>query len=206
MASQLAPTRAPSRRQVLSTRGVEANARLTGSVAAVLLVLLALEGVTLLRIRPLLALHVLVGTAIIPPVLLKIGSTTYRFVRYYTGSPAYRRKGPPAPLLRLLGPLVVLLTLAVLATGLALLLAPVPDRPALLRLHQASFVVWFFVMALHVLGHFLDTARLAPRDWYWRTRRQVAGAGLRQWTVAASLAVGFLLGTFLLTRSAGFLV
>ncbi len=41
-------------------------------------------------------------------VLLKIGSTGYRFARYYTGAVPYVRKGPPAPLLRLLGPVVVL--------------------------------------------------------------------------------------------------
>ncbi len=34
---------------------------------------------------------------------------------------------------------------------------PLPDRPMLLRLHQASFVLWFFVMVVHVLAHFLDT-------------------------------------------------
>lgn len=75
--------------------GVEANARLTGSTAAVLFVLLAAEGVTILRVRPLLSWHVFIGMLLVPPVALKIGTTSYRFVRYYRGSPAYRRKGPP---------------------------------------------------------------------------------------------------------------
>ena len=107
--------------------GVEANARLTGMTAALLLVLLAVEGVTILRIGRLLTLHVLIGMVVVPPVLLKIGSTTWRFARYYLGSPEYRRKGPPPAILRLLGPFLVVLTLAVLGSGIALLLGP-PSR------------------------------------------------------------------------------
>ena len=58
---------------------------------------------------------------LIPPVLLKVASTGYRLVRYYRGSAPYVRKGPPPILLRVLGPLLVLSTGALLATGLALL-------------------------------------------------------------------------------------
>ncbi len=101
--------------------GVESNARLTGTVAAVLLVLLPAEGVTVLRVRALLTAHVFIGMLLVPPVLLKIGTTGYRFVRYYAGSPAYRRKGPPPLLLRVLGPLVVVLTTCLFASGIALL-------------------------------------------------------------------------------------
>ena len=56
----------------------------------------------------------------IPPAVLKIASTGWRFVRYYAGAPAYRRKGPPPVLLRLLGPVVVILTVVLLASGVAL--------------------------------------------------------------------------------------
>ena len=180
--------------------GVEANARLTGTTAAVLFVLLAIEGLTILRIFPLLSVHVFVGMLLVPPVLLKIGSTTWRFARYYMGDPAYRRKGPPAPALRLIGPIVIVLTLTVLASGIALLLAPLSMRSSLLLLHQASFVVWIMVMAVHVLGHILDTAKLAPRDWYHRTRRQVKGATTRQWLVASSVAVGLVLGAVMVPK------
>jgi hypothetical protein len=82
-----------------SAGGVEGNARLTGTIAAVLLVLLAAEGVTV-RVGALLSVHVFIGMLLVPPIVLKIGSTGYRFIRYYAGSPAYRRKGPPAALLR----------------------------------------------------------------------------------------------------------
>ena len=88
-----------------SDQGVESNARLTGATAVVLLILFAVEGATLIGVRAHLDLHVFVGMLVIPPVLLKIGSTTWRFARYYSGSPPYRRKGPPPVLLRMLGPL-----------------------------------------------------------------------------------------------------
>ena len=54
---------------------------------AVLLVLLAAEGVTILRVHQLLSPHVFIGVVLIPPVLLKVASTTRRFARYYAGAP-----------------------------------------------------------------------------------------------------------------------
>ena len=42
-------------------------------------------------------------------------------VRYYGGSSAYRGKGPPALVLRVIAPVVVLSTLAVLGTGVGLI-------------------------------------------------------------------------------------
>jgi len=179
---------------------VEANARLTGSIAALLLLLLAAEGVTILRVRELISPHVFIGMLLIPPVIVKIASTTYRFARYYVGTPAYRRKGPPPPLLRLLGPFVVVLTVVVLASGVALLLVSAAQRHSILLLHKASFVLWFGAMTIHVLAHLLDTAKLAPRDWVHRTRRDVTGAAFRQWILVSSLAVGAVLGVLALGR------
>ena len=184
---------------------VESNARLTGGVAAVLFGLLAAEGVTILQIRGLLPEHVFIGMLLVPPVLVKTASTGYRFVRYYLGTSAFRRKGPPPALMRLLGPFVVLLTFAVLATGIALLLVGPSLRGPMLTLHKASFVLWIVVMTVHVLGHLAETARLAPRDWMRGTRRQVTGAGARQWAIAASLVAGVLLGLLLLGRVAPWL-
>jgi hypothetical protein len=165
------------------------------------LVLLAAEGVTVVSIHRLLAPHVFIGMMLIPPVVAKIGSTFYRFVRFYRGSEPYRRKGPPPVLMRLLGPFVVVLTVAVLGTGVVVLLVARSARHEWLFLHKASFVLWFGAMTLHVLGHLVDTARLAPGDWYWRTRRDVVGAGIRQWTVVAAIVIGVLLGLLLVGRS-----
>ena len=142
--------------------GPESNARLTASVAAVLVILLAAEGFTILRVGRLLTPHVFIGMLLVPPVLLKMGSTMWRFVRYYAGDEEYRRKGPPLPLLRLLGPVVVVLTVVVFGTGIALLLGPYSFRSQMLQLHQLSFILWFGAMTIHVLGHIVETARVAP--------------------------------------------
>ena len=173
--------------------GVEANARLTGSTAAVLLVLLAVEGVTILEVGNLLRLHVFVGMLLVPPVLLKSASTGYRFARYYAGSPPYVRRGPPPPVLRFLGPVVGVLTISVLGTGISLLWAPRSWRDTALLLHKATFILWFCAMTVHVLGHLVDTYRLAPRDWTPRAE-YVPGVWLRRATIVATLVAGAGLG------------
>jgi len=100
--------------------GPEGNERLTALTGAVLLVLFAAEGVTLLRLGRLLYWHYAIGFLLIGPVCLKIAATVYRFTRYYTRHEPYVRKGPPHPLLRIIGPLIVLSTIAVLGTGVLL--------------------------------------------------------------------------------------
>lgn len=200
----------PSRRSLaLKSRrsgdGVEANARLTASAGAVLFVLLAVEGVTILRVRGLLGAHIFVGMMLIPPVALKIGSTGYRFVRYYLGSSAYRRKGAPPVILRLIGPAMVVLTVVVLASGVALVVAPTASRSFLLGLHKASFVAWFVVTAVHVLGHLGDTARDASKDWTRRSARVLAGTPMRRAALVTTLAVGVGLGALLVGRAGPYL-
>ncbi|HET6966358.1 MAG TPA: hypothetical protein VFH58_16415 [Acidimicrobiales bacterium] len=184
---------------------VESNSRLTGAAAAVLLVLFFLEGITILGVRQHLNWHVFIGMLLIPPVLVKIGSTTWRFVRYYRGSPAYVRKGPPPLLLRLLGPALVVLTVVMLASGVVLVLAPHAGGDRMLFVHKASFVLWFGAMAIHVLGHLTETAKLAPLDLARRTRSQIAGASARQWALVVSLALGVVLGIVMLGPSAHYL-
>jgi hypothetical protein len=143
--------------------GAEGNERLTALTGTVLLVLLAAEGVTILSLGRLLTLHFFIGMMLLGPVALKAGSTVYRFVRYYTGSAPYRRKGPPAPLLRLLGPLVIASTAGVFGSGVALALAG-PGNGPWLFLHKASFAVWFCVMTAHVLVYLPRLPRLLTAE------------------------------------------
>lgn len=187
-----------SRRIGRPEEGVESNSRLTAGAGALLFVLLAAEGVTILRVGSLLSAHVFIGMLVVPPVILKMASTGWRFVRYYRGSPAYRRKGPPPFLLRLLGPLLVVLTVVLLASGIVLVVAPGAFHDRMLTLHKASFVLWFGAMTIHVLGHLVETARVAPADWARRTSRDVARAGARRWALASSVAAGCLLGALML--------
>jgi hypothetical protein len=143
--------------------GTDGNERLTVLTGGVLVVLTAAIGVTILRIGQLMWLHLFLGLVLIGPVALKLGSTGYRFARYYTDSPAYRRKGPPMPLLRGLAPLVVLTTLALFGTGVALLFAGRHTGLPLGLLHKVSFIAWIALVALHVLGHLPEIVRALPR-------------------------------------------
>ncbi len=137
----------------LTGGGTTGNERLTAAAGAVLLVLLAVLGVTILRIRPLLSVHMFVGMMLIGPVALKLASTGYRFVRYYSANPSYRSKGPPALPLRLMAPVVVISTIVVFASGVALLFAGPSSRGTLLPIHRVSFFIWLVFTALHVLAH-----------------------------------------------------
>ena len=187
-----------------SGRAVEANARLTAGTAAVLLVLLAAEGVTILSIWRLLGPHVAIGLLLVPPVMLKIASTSWRFARYYLGDAGFQAKGPPAPVLRLLGPFIAVLTVVLFATGIALLFFPNGLGGWLLLLHKASFVLWFCAMVVHVLGHVVETGRLAPRDWRPWAYRRVPGGRARIGLIVASLLVGIVLAVALTGRVGNF--
>lgn len=172
--------------------GTSGNERLTTATGAVLLVLLAVIGVTIVRLHPLLWVHLFVGVLLIAPVSLKLASTGYRFTRYYTHDPAYRRKGAPPAALRLLAPLLVLSTVVVFASGVALLFAGPASRSALLPVHKISFFVWLAVTSVHVLAH-LPSFPAALRGDY--TRRDVLGPSLpgrsgRQLALAGALVLG----------------
>jgi hypothetical protein len=130
---------------------------------------------------------------LVPPVLVKLASTSWRFVKYYSGSSEYREKGPPPVALRLLGPFVVLMTVILFASGILLLVGPVAWRHDMLLLHQASFVLWFACMTVHVLGHITETARLSTQDWVRRTRVRVVGSRWRRLSITSSLVGGLLL-------------
>jgi hypothetical protein len=155
-----------------SDAGTEGNSRLTSFTGIVLLVMLAVEGFTLLDVSGLITLHIVLGALLVGPVLLKIVSTGYRFARYYAGAPAYVRKGPPHLVLRVLGPVVIVTSLAVIGTGIALGVAS--DSGPWGFLHRASFVVWFGAMAIHVLGHLLEVLRDGTADFRQRTTRPEA--------------------------------
>ena len=103
--------------QYTGERNCSSNSRLTAVTAACLLVLLAIEGATLLSLRSFLSWHILVGMLLVPVVGLKLATTGYRFMRYYAGDRAFVAAGPPALPLRLLGPVVVCSTLGLFGTG-----------------------------------------------------------------------------------------
>jgi hypothetical protein len=169
--------------------GTEGNEILTSATAVVLIGLLAVEGYTIVNLRGLVTTHMFIGLVLIPPVVLKLGSTGYRFARYYAGERAYREKGPPLLPLRLMAPVLVAGTIAVLMTGV-LLLAAGRNSGSLLGLHQLSFVVFGVVFAVHFLAYLPRVARSLRADWRAARRQAVPGAGVRAMLVAAAVGGG----------------
>jgi len=100
------------------------------------------------------------------PVALKAGSVLYRFVRYYTGSGPYRRKGPPALLLRLIGPVIMLLTACVFGSGIMLAVTGpgFNGTSEWLTIHRISFIAWAFFITVHVLAYVWRLPRLLAAE------------------------------------------
>jgi hypothetical protein len=167
--------------------GVAGNRRLTSVTAIALLALLFVEGLTVLvGVRQEIRIHVFVGMLLVPPIALKLASVGYRFVRYYTGSASYRAAGPPRWIMRALGPVVVLTTVTLFASGIVLI---VFGRNGLtLGIHKLSFFVWFGAMAIHVLGHIRRLPGAVAEEWSRRTRGR--GTAVRVGALGVSLALG----------------
>lgn len=170
--------------------GVAVNESLSALSGALLLVLAAGIGITILRIGDLLPEHYLIGFLMLGPLGLKLGSTGYRFVRYYTGSPSYRQAGPPEFTLRLTAPLLVLATVAVFATGIELWLLGDRFGGWWFQAHVLSFLAWTFLLGVHLLGHARRSAQLT---WAELVADDSRGAGTRRGLVIGSLILGGLL-------------
>lgn len=186
-----APRPAPMRLD--RTGGAAGNERLTAATGAVLLVLFAAEGFTILSIHQLITVHFFLGMLLIGPVLLKAAAVCYRFVRYYTGATEYRRKGPPAPLLRVLGPVVLATSLGVLGTGVMLAVDESAAGPWLF-LHKACFILWFGAMTIHVLAYIWRVPGLIGADLASHRGAQIlAGRPARWLLLAASILAGLVI-------------
>ncbi len=194
------------------TGGPAGNAQLTAWLGLTLLALFLAELVTLLDVRGLITWHLVVGLLLIPPSLAKTATTGWRVVRYYTGAAAYRQAGAPPLLLRLLGPLVVVGTLALLGTGVALVaVGPATGRAALLivvgqrlsplTLHQAAFVLWAAATGLHVLARVVPAVRLAVPS--GRSRARLPGGVSRASALLATAVVGAIVATVVLGLATG---
>jgi hypothetical protein len=184
-AAPAASVPAVKRVRTLLRGGSDGNEHLTVVAGALLIVLLAVEGATLLRIRSLLTVHAFVGMLLIPVVVLKLASTGWRMLRYYLRGEEYVRRGPPHVVLRVLvAPVIVVSTVVLFGTGIALL-AVDRTQGAVVGLHKASFVVWFVATSVHVLTHLPKLLRVA--------RRGLPGTALRLGLAGASVVSGLAL-------------
>jgi hypothetical protein len=177
--------------------GTVGNEMLTTTTAVVLTVLLIGEGVTVIHMDGLVGAHMFIGLALIPPLLLKLASTGYRFARYYTGARAYRAKGPPPLPLRVLAPALVASTIDIFVSGV-LLLGSGHKSDTLLLIHKAGFIAWIGLFGIHFLYYIGRVVRSLRRDWTAARRHDVPGSGARAALVAAATGGGVALGLALL--------
>jgi hypothetical protein len=182
----------------VSTGGTDGNEHLTAITGAVLLVLLAVLWVSILRIHQLISVHLFVGLLLIGPVALKLASTGYRFMRYYSRDPVYREKGPPPTALRLLAPGVVATTVLVFVSGIVLMFLGPAHRQAWLLVHKASFIAWLGLTGVHVLGHLPGLAILVPRRAAGADWRPMPGSAARWLTLVGAIVGGVVLAIVLI--------
>ena len=130
------------------------NQQLTAINGVVVYLLILAIVVTVLNISRYLTAHYVLGLLLVPPVVLKLGSTGYRFWRYYAGSAAFRLAGPPPFVLRFItGPILVVATAATLATGIELWLVGLRFGSAWTIAHTLSAVAMLVAVTVHLVGH-----------------------------------------------------
>jgi hypothetical protein len=108
-------------------------------------------------------------------------------IRYYTRTPAYRAEGPPRPFLRGIAPLVVGSTVALLASGVGLVIAG-PHAQFFRAVHSTSFALFLLFVGAHALAHLPKLRRFAFAD--WNRGRRAQGHALRRSAVAFALVSG----------------
>lgn len=168
--------------------GPRGNRHLTALLGAVLLAgTLAELGTLLLGLQRTMPLHIAIGVALIPVVALKLASTGWRMLRYYTHASAYRAEGPPRPFLRGIAPLVVGATVALLGSGVGLVLAG-PHVQFFRAVHGASFALFIGLVGLHAVAHLPKLRRFAFADWV--SGRRAPGHLLRRSAVTFAVILG----------------
>ncbi len=171
------------------------NERLTAAVGLLVLAPTLVEAATiLLGVHTFMSLHVFVGLALIPPVLLKLASTGWRFVRYYTRSRAYVVEGPPQIAMRLLAPLFVAATLVLFGSGVGMGILHGHALEIARRLHGPASVIWLGLLGVHVLAYLRRALRSTAEDAVPAKRTPARGTTARAYALAAVVTAGLVLG------------
>jgi hypothetical protein len=168
------------------------NERLTALAGAILLVLIVMELVTTASLRNFMSVHIFVGVLLAGPLAVKLGSTGYRFVRYYTRAPAYVRSGPPRLALRVLAPMLVVTTIVLIGSGIGLVVVGPGQEGLLLRLHALSTLIWIPLLVIHAVAYFPRVPRVVADD--WSTPPVMPASGRRGRGIRLGVNLGALLG------------
>jgi hypothetical protein len=178
------------------------NERLTTLTGTLLLVLIVAELVITATIHTLLSAHVFVGVLLAGPLVVKLGSTGYRFLGYYAGSPAFVRKGPPRLALRVLAPLLVATTLVLIGSGIGLLVTGPAQPGPLLAAHNISALIWLPMIAIHTVAYIWRVPRSLADDWSTPATEPAPGRGRRLGVNLGALLGGVLAAVLVLPGAA----
>jgi hypothetical protein len=140
-----------------------------------------------------MSLHVFVGFVLIPPIVLKLASTGWRFARYYTGTSAYVVGGPPLLPMRLLAPFLVAATVVLFASGVAMGVLHGQPLSVARRLHGPASVIWLALIGVHVLVY-LQHALISSAEDATAFVHAVRGARARAYLLATAIVSGVALG------------
>jgi hypothetical protein len=140
-----------------------------------------------------MSLHVFVGLALIPAVLLKLASTGWRFARYYTRKEAYVEHGTPQIAMRLLAPLFVAATVVLFSSGVAMGILHGHALVVARRLHGPASVVWLALFGVHALVY-LKQALVSSSDEVIAAGPPLPGRRRRGYVIATAVASGLVIG------------
>jgi hypothetical protein len=176
--------------------GVGSNLRLTALVGLAMVVPLLVVTLSGLAFDQLWRVHYFAGFLLVPLLLLKLATTGYRMAAYYLGNRRYRRAGPPAPLLRMLAPVLVVSTVVLFLSGIVMWVADRRLQPWS-TLHTDAAVVFCITASVHLLAYLRRASSEARSE---LRRRSRSGVRLRG-ALGATLVVAVVLAVVTIAPS-----
>jgi hypothetical protein len=131
---------------------------------------------------------------LIPPVLLKLASTGWRFARYYSHNENYLLRGAPQIGMRLLAPLLVAATVVLFASGVAMGIVHGQALTVARRLHGPASVVWIVLVGVHVLVYLKRALVSSLEDANPSSRPTAPGASARIYALTTAVVAGIAIG------------
>ena len=171
------------------TAPMTGNLILTSHAGLVIVFFLVLLYFTGLEFAPLRGVHFGLGFALIPILLVKIGSTGWRAVNYYFDRGDYRAAGPPWLLPRLMA--LPLTLCAVLATVSGVVLwAMGTDRGTWATIHIYSVIGLAVVVVIHLVIYARKAFRASTRS--LEETRTTQQERIMVWALLVALVIGSL--------------
>jgi len=117
------------------------------------------------------AIHFSIGFTLIPLVILKLMTTSWKAGGYYARRPIYKKEGPPRWYNRLLSPIMGLIFLTTLWSGVAMWgsyegifpLGSLYQSWAVVQWHTWSAFFLVGLMSFHIVAHFVESFRSKRR-------------------------------------------